>query len=301
MINLYSENFFFWPKIKQFIKKFLGSYHRGPQAVEESLLRGLEELGLVYSINDKRLPVDSACVISGVQTLKWDIEQKRRGLIKKIIAGPNLVVLPGDAEGIIQDPLIDRIVVPSPWVSELYAHLAPELAQKIRIWPAGVDVPVLSRQEKKYDFLILNKLKGDASLYHSIANHLKNNNFKFYTLFYGSFNQEDYFNYLLASKHLIYLSESESQGLAMFEAWARNVPVFAWERGQFSHGSITWEGLAATPYLNEQSGMRFKNFDEFQSKLNTFIAGAFAPRQYVLDNFSLQFAAKKYLKIINET
>src|ERR1700722_2640793 len=106
MLYLYTENLFALNKIKDFIKKLLHRQNRGPQAVFVSLAEGLRELGKDFFVNQKiAAPIEIACVLSGAKTLKWAVSQKQKGNIKKIIAGPNIVVFPEDEDGVLLSPL----------------------------------------------------------------------------------------------------------------------------------------------------------------------------------------------------
>src|SRR5438128_543561 len=117
MLYIYTEEFFVGFRIKNLLKKFLGKYARGPQGVFQSLCSGLTDLKVGFYINappDKN--IEMACVLSGLGTLKFLIAKKKQGWVKKIVAGPNIVVTPFDYDSIIQSPEIDLILCPSQWV-----------------------------------------------------------------------------------------------------------------------------------------------------------------------------------------
>lgn len=299
MIYLYSENFNFKEKIKSLVKVLIGRSIRGPQAVLRSLELGLKENGVVYKLNSPLgNGIDVACVLSNASTLRWAIAQKKLGKIKKIIAGPNIAISPNDDGGIWRDKNLDVIIVPSLWVKEHYINEAPELAGKIQIWAAGVEKVELKNYKKTIDFLLYNKLYNNE-LVGSIKKHLNNLGFKVVELVYGKFTQAEYFKLLEQAKFEIYISESESQGLGMFEAWARNVPIFVWERGFWKAKNYSWKGNTASPYVAEQLGDRFKDFEEFKLKLPTFMKSDFAPKYFVDNNFTNKISAEKYLSIYN--
>jgi len=298
-IYLYNQNFFWLGKAKKLIKKFLGKDFGGPQSVFDSLTLGLNELGIPYKINASLPKVPSVvCVLSGVDTLLWAIQLKQQGKIRKIIAGPNLVVGSEDYGGIIKNPLIDIFIAPSQWVKDFYHKAVPQMREKIRIWPAGVNLPALQETEKIYDFLVYNKIK-DGKLSQDILNFLNSQNFKCTVLSYGDFKQQDYFKMLSKSKYLIYLSESESQGLAMFEAWARGIPTLVWERGFWQTDKYFWQGLTSSPYIAPENGMRFKDFEEFKKVLPQFLSTGFSSYEFTRINFSNKVCAQKYLEIVN--
>lgn len=300
MLNLYSQDLIFSSRIKTFARKVLGRDARGPQAVLASLKKGLSEIGCEYSLN---LPIGQkinvACVLSNTKILGWAIGKKKKNKIGKIVAGPNIAITPNEYNGILQDSNLDVILVPSEWVRDFYVKMTPALSPKIQIWPAGVTVPKEEKTEKEYDFLLYNKLGGDTELFNRIVRHLKDKNFKVKVLVYGSFEQEEYFKSLSLSKRLIYLSASESQGLAMLEAWTRGVPSFVWDKGFFEHSGVTVTGNIASPYLTPAAGERFKDFEEFSELLPKFLQTAYNPRDYVMQNFTDGICAQKYLNITN--
>ena len=144
MLYLYTEEYFFRGRLKKFIKKILGRSLRGPAFVVQSLEQGLLGLAQQFYFNTPPKENVVAGVLNGVSALSWAIEQKKQGKIEAILAGPNLVVLPHEHEGILKHRSIDAIIVPSLWVQKAYEKDAPELAGKIFIWPAGVHVPAPS-------------------------------------------------------------------------------------------------------------------------------------------------------------
>lgn len=298
-IHLYTENFFLGPRIKSKIKLLLQRHFRGPQAVEQSLIRGLVQLKQPFVINQRAVETNKVGVISGVAVLRQMLAWKRRGRTKKIIAGPNLVTGPNDFENIIQHPLINTFLVPSQWSFDFYAFRSPALREKMRIWPVGVDIPPLTNSQKQIDFLIYNKI-GQTPLYSGILKILMDQKYSWKTVNYGQFQQAEYFNLLECSKRLIYLSESESQGLAMFEAWARGVPTFVWERGFWEFGKYSWKGRTASPYVTKENGMIFKDLSDFKEYLPEFYKSKFAPRGFIEKYFSEKICAQNYLDIFNE-
>jgi hypothetical protein len=300
MVYIYTENLFALDRAKDAVKKLLGRQIRGPRVVFVSLVRGLKDMGKDFCVNSKiSAPIETACVLSGAKTLKWAISQKQKGNIKKIIAGPNIVVFPDDEGGVLRDPLVDIVIAPGLWVKELYSRLAPELAGKIRIWPAGVLVPKASTQKKDLDFLVYDKTSR-GPLFNEIIKLLQERKFNFKVLAYGKFRQEDYFGLLERSKFEIYLSRSESQGLAMFEAWIRDVPTLVWEAGEYENKGVKITGQIGAPFLSPQTGSSFTTTEDFKNKLDTFINTRFSPRQYSEENFTDKICAQKYLDIIYE-
>ncbi len=292
----------FWRQLKNFIRnRFF--FYGGPQSVLDSLTRGFNLLGIDYKLNPKEGDIPQGSVIgvlSGLKALKWAIEAKKAGKIKKIIAGPNIVILPADGGEIMKDAAVDVIVLPSRWPKDFWISLAPELENKIRVWPAGVETPALAGRARSG--CLVYKKRTDEKMFSEITKDLEAANINYKILSYGRYKREDYFRSLEESEFMIFLSESESQGLALCEAWMRDVPVLAWSRGYWRWKNYEWrDEKVGAPYLTDEAGMFFKDAADFKEKLPVFLekikSGEFRPRQYAIENFSDKTAAKEYLEI----
>ncbi len=297
MLYIYTLEYRIVGKLKAWVKQILGRDFGGPKMVMESLLHGFNELGQEYLLNTApKKPGVVAGVLNGAEVLMWAIKQKQLGKIQRIVAGPNIVILPSHENGILRNSAIDAILVPSNWVKESYVKDSPELAEKIFVWPAGIYIPEMGNESKDIDFLIYNKV-GETKLIEEIRTRVKGCKVK--ELTYGNFKQADYFSWLNRTKYLVYVSESESQGLAMFEAWARNVPVLAWERGYAVAGEVTVEGKTSAPYMHVRAGRSFSNASDLGKIIESLSQLSFDPRAYILEYFSPEVCAKNYLAIIN--
>src|SRR3989344_3516213 len=279
-VNIYTEDFFFLPRLKNLGKRFLGKV-RGPEAVFRSLIKGLDELGVGNFVNQHSVPKGAiACVLSGVDTLKRIIAQKQAGIFKKIIAGPNIAISPNDFGGILKNEAIDAIIVPSGWVKTHYSSEAPGIADKIRIWPAGVqDYGLLANPNGI--MRILFKI-GDFNLVDKAYKLGKESGLNPSIIFYGKFKHQDYLKGLKYTKILVYISKSESQGLVLHEAWMANVPTLVLDSGIFEYKGyrLNKNGISA-PYLAPPCGMFFKGAADLEDRLKAMLKNysAFAPRE----------------------
>ncbi len=302
MIYIYTENFCQWPRFKTAVKILLGRPIRGPQAVENSLMRGLKKLGQDFVLNQKiTLPIDTACVLSGAGTLRYLIKMKRRGKIKKILAGPIISVIPSQNDGIITAPEVDAFVVPSQWVKNWWGSLSPGFYDRIKLWPAGVED--IGQLGDKNGYALIFQKKASDSLLQSVKDELAKQGVNYKIIRYGQYGQGEYFKLLTGTKFVVYLNESESQGLALQEAWMRDVPSLVWNRGYLTHDDFRWDDQKiAAPLMVDDCGMFFKDAGEFPAKLNTFLANYqnFHSRQYSLDHFTDEASAKQYLEIISQ-
>jgi len=292
---------------KEFLKefgRFLFKKSRGPQAVIDSLIRGLNELGVEYALNDKKPKFDGSEIFfinSSLDALRWAIDLKKEGKIKKLIAGPNLVVMPNDLNGIILSKEIDIIILPSDWTKRFWIAADFEYIEKIRIWPAGIKDNGIKNSEKKKALLYKKNISDE--IYLMVKDLLNKLNINFEEIIYGKFSRDNYLRKLDESIFLIYLQESESQGLSLLEAWMKNVPTFVYNINYFEKNGIKIYGKdIAAPYLNESCGALFSTSEELNKIILYYLDTKvkYSPREFYLSNFTDATRVKKLLDIINE-
>lgn len=310
MITIITHNpeFINSSKIKYWVKKLIKK-SRGPEFVLKNIILGLERINYKFSINKKPKHGDKLHVISDIDALKWAIKQKELGKISELIAGPNILVTPKDHNSIITNKNIDKVIVVSKWTAEFFLKMSPELAGKIYIWPAGTECNINTNTTR--DTYLLYKKYTEEKLFDDIKKYLEDNHMKYELIEYGKYKPKDYYEVLSRSKLMIYLQESESQGIALQEAWAHNVPTFVWNKElDFKWNNAGYvidpeKGLqikikSSAPYLTEESGKFFKDYDEFVRIFPDFINNLnnFTPAKYCKENLSLEKSAEIYVNII---
>lgn len=290
----------FLARTKKLVKYFLFFFTRnpkflpygGPDAVSRSLKRGLKSLG--NKKDDGALRV--AAVLSSPGALKEAIERKKQGLIDYIVAGPNVSHNPDADSGIICNENIDLILVPSTWTLHWWASLKPELLGRLRAWFAGVDSS-LAAGDKTGKVVIYSKNKCPFEL--AIQDELKKKNISYIRLEYGHFTRNEYLKALRTAPLVIYLSQTESQGIALFEAWMSDVPTLVWNPGEFTIDGFHWKDeKMSAPYLTPETGSFFKTMEEFNIGLNTLLSQKISPRAYALEKYTNECAAKNYLELL---
>lgn len=283
--------------IKELAAEIIGK-KRGPRAVLESLTRGLQALAFPHVVNPLT-PTAYTHVLSGVQTLKYAIKKKRQGKIEHLIAGPAIGIAPDTDARILLSPEIDLILLPSQWVKDFYISCAPSLEEKIRVWPAGVQVPkqYSHRTHKRVLVYVKNE---DTKALEKIKESCTLHGYAVTILTYGSFKQETYFSHLYTSDFMIYMSNSESQGIALQEAWVRNVPTLVYSRGYWEYGTYRWNDTRiGAPYLTYDTGSFFSTSDDIPATIASFITSISNRNTRALGmELSDEACAKKYIDII---
>ncbi|MBC7981813.1 hypothetical protein H7X65_01935 [Candidatus Parcubacteria bacterium] len=283
----------FW---KYSIKKMLGKYS-GPDAVLDSLVRGLTELGIPFEVNPGKPKYKTIHVLSGISILQEMIAKRSAGKIEVLIAGPTLVETPYDYDNIIQSNQIDLILFPSKWTKDFYVSLVASLDKKIKIWPAGVLIPEkASRKEKTLIF----KKNIPEDTYNQIIKIIKDKDTPYDIITYGTYGRKEYQEKLESASVLIYLQTTESQGLALQEAWSYDVPTLVWKNTEWKTEKYSWyDEKISAPYLTDDSGSFFTT-ETLSRELDAIInnTSSFTPRKYCMENLSDKASAQKYLEII---
>ena len=288
------------------------TFSSGPDAVLKSLINGFNRLNVKYNLNPKKIKEigKTVIVLSNIEVLKQAIELKKNKKIKKLLAGPNLVILPSENKDLICSKYIDTYLVNSEWTKEMYIKDAPELKNKIVIWPAGVDTDYWEPGKEKKDYVLVYIKSAAKKIVKNAINLLKENNFTIKIIRYRKYKPDEYLRFLQKSKFAVFFSGSESQGIALFEAWSCNVPTLVWNKGYVVISLSEKEKgervpASSAPYLTEKTGLFFKNISEFKTVLEKFRKKFekefFQPRNYIINNYTDILSAKILLKIFQKT
>lgn len=291
---------------------FMQSPYRGHFAVTRSLVEGFQKLRISYNYNPKNIDslADTVVVLAGVEALKQAIWLKKKGYFKKLLAGPNLVTFPSDADGIIASPEVDICITPGPLTCNIYEEDCPSLAGRLKSWPAGVDTNYW-----KPNILSLKKIviiyfknthapKVNLEIYQKFIAEM---GYEVVIIRYGEYTKEIFLNFLQKAVLMIGISGAESQGITWSEAWSADVPTFLWytDTTTYNHHRAKGRLFKSTPspYLTDQTGLFFNNLEDFKSIFLRFLNGeySFQPRQWVIENMSDEVCALNLLKIADIT
>lgn len=300
MISIYinKQNFF-----KILVKNLLTIFsdypksNLGPTNVFFNLTEGLRKNGIKFNVNPSNDNVYNIClVLSGIDNLKKCIILKKNKKINVLLAGPNIVTVPSEHSYIIFSKSIDKILVPSDWVKNLYLSYKKE-CKNISIWFSGVKISNF-KSGKRDKVLIY--LKNKNSFFEKCINYLIIKNIDFRILKYGFFSQKTYYELLRQSRIMIYFSSSESQGIAMQEAWSKNVPTLVYKQSFWIYGKRKFKA-SSSPYLNNNCGYFFENFNEFVIRFNKLNNNKkIKPKKWLNKKMSLDASIKNLLEIIKK-
>jgi glycosyltransferase involved in cell wall biosynthesis len=207
------------------------------------------------------------------------------------------------------------MLVPGEWMRKM---CEPFYGDRVLAWPVGIDTDLwfpVSTKQKDIDILLYDKVrweheKYEQELINPIDHHLHKCGLKVEIIRYGNYQEEDFYALLKRSKAMIFLCEHETQGIAYQQALSCDVPILAWDRGGFWQDpsyfphKVQFTGVSSVPYWSDRCGIKFKDVGEFPAKLDEFLEKLqqqqFAPRDYILENLTLEKCAHHYLEILRE-
>lgn len=305
--TILTESWYRYDRLKRWLLrlwwKILWRKIYGPMSVYYSLVRWLEELkkewnNIVYNVNPSQKDIhDIVVVLIGKDTLRYVLDLKQQWIIKKLLAWPAISV-PIDNHDTFFDPNIDHILIPSNRVRDYFVSLWVNV-ERILLWPAGVADTGISKKLKN-TILIYKKTCPD-SLYQKVIDFLELHWYNYITLHYGKFQFSEYQQLLDESVAMIYLQESESQWIALQEAWIKDIPTLVWDRWYRIYKHIKRESKQIScPLMVDECGMLFTETD-FRKQFTVFISklSEYSPRRYCTDNLSDRISAKKLLSYIS--
>jgi hypothetical protein len=306
-----------WIKLDRYARKFIRRLIRGKQrpggvmTIAINLMKGLESIGMPYRFNDYRYiqkhPEEIACIIGKPQLLfdrKWS---------NPIIFGAGVYSHPIDHPLLFkQFPNVKRFLVPGNWMQKM---CEPYYGNNIVTWPVGIDTAQwkVAGGDKDIDFLIYDKLNRDrgrqiAEVLQPICRILDEHNLTYKIVRYGSYTIGNLKRALRISKAAIFLSESETQGMAYQQILATNTPILAWDKGGYWQDpayypdKVKYQPVSSVPYWDDRCGVKFKDVVDFKPQLQVFLneINMFNPRNYILENLTLEICARRYVKLFRE-
>ncbi len=308
-----------WFKYDHYPRKIIRRIVRGKQRsggvkmIAVNLMKGLDKIGVPYRFNDysyiNKHPKEIASIIGKPHILfekKWE---------NPVIFGAGIFSHPADHPDLLkQYPNIKRILVPGPWIKQMFQ---PCYGDMVTAWPVGIDADYWQQTTqitgKKFDFIIYDKLNRDrenqiVTVLEPVLQTLTDHHLTYHIIRYGSYTPGQLKDALNHSKAAIFLSESETQGMAYQQMLSAGKPVLAWDRGgywldpyYYPH-RVKYQPVSSVPYWDERCGIKFTGASDFKDQLATFLnsLNVFKPREYILENLTLEKCAEQYSQIYKQ-
>jgi glycosyltransferase involved in cell wall biosynthesis len=304
-----------WVPFDRYPRTLLRRFVRGPwqpggqMRVFLNLMAGLDRLGVSYRVNDYRYiranRDELACLIGKPHILS---SFPRR---TPLLFGTSIYNHPIDDEGVLSRHTIRQFLVPSPWVKRMFSQIWPGL---VTVWPIGVDTerwkPAPS-VTKDVDIVVYDKVfryreKFEDTLINPLLEELRRRGLVVERLRYGSYKEPELYALSRRTKAMIYLSRHETQGIALQQMLASDVPVLAWDMGgdwqtiEYLLRGVRFGPVTSVPYWDDRCGVKFTGAEDMVPALDKFLhgikTGAFAPREMILgERLTLEGSAQAYV------
>lgn len=226
---------------------------------------------------------------------------------KKFIFGPHFSVFPDNRLLNINNIHKNSIYIqPSKWAADTWRNFNVENVIKIKEFPFPVEIDKFRQIEnsKKNEIFIMFKQRNPTELEY-IIKFLNKINIKYKLFNYQTkYIEDDYIRCLQNAKYGIWIGRHESQGFAVEEALAFNVPLLVWEVKYMSQEfGYNYPDIPASviPYWDKRCGEYFIEKENFEETYYKFInkIGTYKPREYILENLSPKKCAENFVKLIN--
>lgn len=225
---------------------------------------------------------------------------------KKFIFGPHFSIFPNNKLLSINNIHKNSVYIqPSVWVCQLWKNYGAENIISIKDFPFPVELEKFtpSHHSQKNEVFIYFKRRNPQELDH-VKRFLNNKNITYKVFDYvKNYSEEDYLKCLQNAKYGIIIDAHESQGFAIEEALACNVPLLVWNVSFMSqeHGS-NYPNIPCTniAYWDERCGEYFYKVEEFETTYNEFIAKleTYCPRAYIMENLSPQKCGQRFIELV---
>jgi hypothetical protein len=232
----------------------------------------------------------------------------------KVIFGPQFWVFPeGPLVGPLRDDIKHRFVynVLSEWNATVFREYVESLVIPTASLPFSVDLDMFKPIDdipKDIDCLVYIKQRKVESV-KEVFNVINSKNLKYTAVIYGNYKEADYINLLHRSKFMISIDRHESQGFALEEAMACNVPLLVFDAQSMfdeypdgvhqQYGYVRDKNLFATsvPYWREDCGVKITKVEEFSASLDHMIKNynTYSPRKYIEEILSDRVCMKRIL------
>ena len=296
------------PLVKPGVPLPATSPYPGHYALVRSVVAGLRSIGADFNFNPPTFGQLARVVYAPAnEALRQAATLKRRGRIDFLVAGPTNALFADECDAVMLMPEIDLLILAADWAREFFQHEAPAIQAKIRICQAGVDSEYWKPSgAAAADRAVVYWKSGDEAFCEAVERLAGAHGLTVLRLRSGHgawhhFDADSYRRALDGAAVGLFLSTFETQGLALVEAWAMDVPTLVWD----PCGDAEWRGRvfrsrSSCPYLTSATGRTWRTLDELDALLRETLSdrGTFHPRDWVLAHMTDAICSAALYRII---
>jgi glycosyltransferase involved in cell wall biosynthesis len=274
----------------------------GPQKVFANLVKGLDRIGYPFVVNHHPSAARRLWIHDDGAALQY---MHQPGVLP--VVGPNLFVTPSDIDAGIS--FRDAIYLqPCDWAVGMWTT-AGFGSCPVLPWAVGIDTDEFQphRDATNPDsVLVYHKMRDPQELV-AILDCVRSIGLSPQLILYDSYKEEEYKRLLQQVGLVVWHGRAESQGIALQEAMACDVPVLVCDvtsvrqtRGGYPFvGDALDYPVTAAPYFDERCGMRITDIADVSTALESMVGrrADFRPREFVLEHLSLEGQARQLVDI----
>ena len=269
----------------------------GPKKVIHNLLESLKQEGIEFAVNEEKYNHNFV--------LQYDAKgHEKHSKIEQetCVIGPQVWLFDSYGQFLLKNPnYYKTIIAPSQWVKDLYVNKFGMDESKVVVWPVGIEIKPFKKDLSsiKYDCLLYYKRRSKEELEAAIK-FLKENEMSYNLVEYGSYAQKELESLCDQSAFCFPLNGTESQGIAVQEMMAKDMPMFVWDIKEWNDQGEQWRVPATSiPYWSDQCGVRFYDEHEMHYAFSEFCDKIYTSRKYVEENLSYKKSVNILLEILN--
>jgi hypothetical protein len=294
------------PLVKPGVPLPAASPYPGHFALVRSVVDGLRAIGADFNFNPRSMRDIGRIVYAPAnEALRQAATWRREGRIEWLAAGPVNALFPTECDGILLMPEIDRLIVASDWVIDLYRGEAPQLVPKIRVCQAGVDADCWKpgHPRKSRERAVVYWKSGPESFCLDVEQIVSRCGLAPVRIRCGEYALHEYKRALESAAVAVFISSFETQGLALAEAWSMDVPTLVWN----PRGDAEWRGRmfragSSCPFLTSATGRTWITSAELEVALRETLRNptSLTPRQWVLAHMTDAICAAALYRTIRD-
>lgn len=279
-----------------------GQHNQADPPYLTGLIAGMTGSGVKVLLNPPtHLISATVCALGNADALAFALERKKRGFIKLLVAGPEIMLHPSDNRELIGDPAIDKIILSAPWLKEWWS-ISDQYFNRAEVVSLGVkDVGARHPEAAMQGDCIIYASDVPENIFRSIIAAAWQHKLQIIVSEKGSFKSSQYEKLLKNARCVIYACSHDTTGLALKHAWMADVPTLCYQPEGFTYRTETVhaQGTGA-PFLTDECGMSFSGALDFDSALSVFLEKlpTYTPRRYALNECTAARGAASYLHII---
>ncbi len=274
----------------------------GPYKVFANLVKGLDKIGYPYVINCDLNATKRLWIHDDITALRYMQHSKAYKVV-----GPNLFIMPpGIPQGIRFEHCL--YLHPCEWAARLWEYVGFNDCS-ILPWPVGIDTDefqpsTLPQSERRV--MVYHKERDIQELV-PILESLHALKVPYWLVLYGQYNEHEYKDLLSKTSFIVWHGRHESQGIALQEALACDVPILVCDAISLAQARSTYVfsselskfPVTAAPYFDHTCGIKITDLSELRTSIERMVnkKKSFHPREYVLKNLSLEGQARAFVSL----